>query len=454
MTRIAIVGSGPAGFYAAGQLLAAGASDLEVDMYDRLATPWGLVRAGVAPDHPKIKSVTRVYEKIAREPAFRFRGNVEVGADLSHEELAAAYHGVLYAIGTAEGSDLGVPGEQLPGAHAATELVGWYNGHPDFADHRFDFSAERAIVIGNGNVALDVARFLVLGRADLATTDTADHAIRALSKSGIREVVVIGRRGPAQASFTNPELRELGDLAGAEVVVDPGDLELDRISLDFLAGADATRRRNVEILNDFAQRSREPKSKRIVLRFLATPVEIVGRDRVEGLRVTRNELAEDGSARATGPSQLIPAGLVFRAIGYRGTPIPGLPFDPQRGTIRNDAGRVIDAEGGDPVRGVYAAGWVKRGPSGVIGTNKKCAQETVGLLLEDLAGGRLRSPTEDPDMLPSILADRGTQMVEYAGWEAIDAHEKSLGEPQGRPRVKIVRRDEHLRLASEVRITA
>jgi len=452
MTRIAIVGSGPAGFYAAGQLLADDSSDVEVDMYDRLATPWGLVRAGVAPDHPKIKSVTRVYEKIARQPGFSFRGNVEVGSDVAHKELAATYHAVLYAIGTAEGSGLGIAGEDLRGSHRATEFVGWYNGHPDFADSRFDFSGERAVVIGNGNVALDVARMLVLSPGDLATTDTADHAIRALSESRISEVVVIGRRGPAQASFTNPELRELGELGDAEVIVDPDDLELDRVSLDYLEGADATRRRNVEILGDFAQRTPRPESKRIVLRFLTTPVEVLGRDRVEGVRVTGNELAEDGTAVATGDSELIPASLLFTAIGYRGTPIPGLPFDPRRGTIHNDAGRVVDAESGSSMPGVYVAGWVKRGPSGVIGTNKKCAQETVGLLLEDLAAGRLPEPPEDRDELLAALADRGVSVVEYAGWEAIDAHEKGLGEPQGRPRVKIVNRDEHVQLAAAARV--
>jgi ferredoxin--NADP+ reductase len=452
MARIAIVGSGPAGFYAAGQLLASDSADLEVDMYDRLATPWGLVRAGVAPDHPKIKSVTRVYEKVARQPGFSFRGNVEVGSDIAHDELAAAYHGVLYAIGTAEGRGLGIPGEQLPGAHPATELVGWYNGHPDFAGSRFDFSAERAIVIGNGNVALDVARMLVLRPEELATTDTADHAIQGLSESAIREVVVIGRRGPAQASFTNPELRELGDLADAEVIVDPKDLELDQIGLELLEGADATRRRNMEILRDYTHRPPQDKPKRIVLRFLATPVEITGGDHVEGLRIVGNELDEDGNAIATGRSEVVPAGLIFTAIGYRGTPVPGLPFDPRRGTIDNDAGRVLDTARGEPMPGVYVAGWVKRGPSGVIGTNKKCAQETVGSLLEDLGAGRLRPPSEDPDALLSVLADRGASVVEYAGWEAIDAHEKGLGESQGRPRVKIVTRDEHLRLATGERI--
>jgi ferredoxin--NADP+ reductase len=448
--RVAIVGSGPAGFYAAGSLLSTGELTVGIDMFDRLATPWGLVRAGVAPDHPKIKSVTRVFEKTAKQPGFRYHGNIEVGADVSHEELAAAYHAVLYAIGAPTDRRLGIPGEELPGSRAATEFVAWYNGHPDYADHDFDLSHKRAVVIGNGNVALDVARMLVLTPEELASTDTADHALERLAVSDVEEIVVLGRRGPAQAAYTNPELRELAELEAADVIVDPAEVELDEHSSAFLESGEAgvTARRNVEIVADYAQRGRTGKPKRIVLRFLASPVEIVGDERVEGVRIVRNELVTGPGAglqaRATGETEFIEAGLVLRSIGYRGTRISGVPFDERRATIHNDRGRVTDPDSGAPLPGIYTAGWIKRGPSGVIGTNKKCAQETVNLLLEDLAAGRLPEPRADHDGLLVGLVERGLKVVDYEGWEAIDAHERALGEPHGRPRIKLVRRAEHL----------
>jgi ferredoxin--NADP+ reductase len=456
--RVAIVGSGPAGFYAAGLLLSDPRASVEVDMFDRLATPWGLVRAGVAPDHPKIKSVTRVYEKTARKPGFCFHGNVEIGTDVTHEELAAAFHAVLYAVGSPTDRRLGIPGEDLPGSHAATDFVAWYNGHPDYADLTFDLSPRRAVVIGNGNVALDVARMLALTEAELAPTDTADHALAALAGSGIEEVVVVGRRGPAQAAYTNPELRELGEMAGADVVVDPAEVVLDPHSRAFLDSdaADGTARRNVEIVTEFARRAPAGKPRRVVLRFLASPVEILGDGRVEAVRLVRNEIvaAPDGrlTARPTGETELLETGLVLRSIGYRGSPIPGVPFDERWATIHNDGGRVTDPETAEPVPGVYAAGWIKRGPSGVIGTNKKCSQETVDLLLADVAAGRVPQPTGDPATLIAALEERGVEVVDYAGWEAIDAHERSRGEPHGRPRVKLVRRAEHLLHAAGSRV--
>ena len=326
--RVAIVGSGPAGFYAAGQLLGSDAAEFSVDVFDRLITPWGLVRAGVAPDHPKIKSVSRVYEKTARHERFRFHGNVDVGTDITHEQLAAAYDAVLYSVGSPTDRRLGIAGEDLPGSHAATEFVAWYNGHPDYAAYEFDLSATRAVVVGNGNVALDVARMLVLTPDELRVTDTADHAIEALAASNIQEVVVLGRRGPAQAAYTNPELLELADVH-ADILVDLEDTQLDPHSVAFLNSdlADLTTRRNVEIVTDYANATPAGKPKRIVLRFLTSPVEIVGPDRVTGVRVVRNELTEDLRARPTGDEELIEAGLVFRSIGYRGTPIPGVPFD-------------------------------------------------------------------------------------------------------------------------------
>lgn len=448
---VAIVGSGPAGFYAAGQLLANAAPEVTVDVYDRLATPWGLVRFGVAPDHPKIKSVTRVFEKTALKPGFRFLGNVEIGVDVSHDQLAAAYDAVLYAVGTPADRRLGIPGEDLPGSVAATEFVAWYNGHPDYADLDFDLSAERAIVIGNGNVALDVARMLALSPHELAVTDTADHAIAALAASEISEIVVLGRRGPAQAAFTNPELRELGELELADVIVDPAEAELDPVSAAGLEAADQTVRANVKTIAEYAARTPAGKPRRVILRFLTSPVAIEGDGRVEAVRLARNvlEAGPDGSvrARSTDSHERIEAGIVLRSVGYIGTPLPGVPFDHDHMRILNRDGRVLDPVSGEPLPGVYTAGWVKRGPSGVIGTNKKCANETVAHVLSDAAAGALPAPSSTPDALIGQLRDTGVKIVEYHGWAAIDAHERALGEPHGRPRVKLVRRAEQLAIA-------
>jgi ferredoxin--NADP+ reductase len=448
--RIAIVGSGPAGFYAAGQLLNSEAA-VTVDVFDRLMTPWGLVRFGVAPDHPKIKSVTRVFERTARMEGFRFHGNVEIGVDLSHEQLAAAYHAVLYAVGTPGDRRLEIPGEDLPGSESATEFVAWYNGHPDYADMDFDLSCKRAVVIGNGNVALDVARMLALSVEELSVTDIADHSIELLRASEVEEIVVLGRRGPAQAAFTNPELRELAELELADVIVDPADLELDQASSAALQEADGTTQRNVETLTTYAGLTPVGKPRRVVLRFLSSPVAIEGSDKVEAVVIERNELVatEDGSIKAkpTGITERIETGLVLRAVGYVGKPLPGVPFDGRRQTVLNLNGRVLDPDTLEPIIGLYAAGWVKRGPSGVIGTNKKCAQETTELLLEDFAAGLLPQPSSTPEALLEHLRQSGTNVIDYSGWEAIDAHERALGEPHGRPRVKLVSRDEQLRRA-------
>jgi ferredoxin--NADP+ reductase len=303
-------------------------------------------------------------------------------------------------------------------------------------------------VVGNGNVALDVARMLALSVDELAVTDIADHALEALRASGVEEIVVLGRRGPAQAAFTNPELRELADLELADVIVDPADVELDTAGEAVLAAADGTTRRNVETLREYAAKAPAGKPRRIVLRFLCSPVAIEGDEHVEAVIVERNELVavEDGGVRAhaTGQRERIEAGLVLRSIGYVGTPLPGVPFDGGRSTVLNEVGRVIDPDTRAPLSGVYAAGWIKRGPSGVIGTNKKCAQETTGLLLADHAAGRLPEPPRHPDQLLGELRTRGVDVVDYTGWEAIDAHERALGEPHGRPRVKLVRREDLL----------
>ena len=371
---------------------------------------------------------------------------------LSHEELAAAYHAVLYAVGTPGDRRLGIEGEDLRGSESATEFVAWYNGHPDYADMDFDLSCKRAVVIGNGNVALDVARMLALSVQELEVTDIADHSIELLRDSNIEEIVVLGRRGPAQAAFTNPELRELADLELADVIVDPADMELDRESAATLETADGTIQRNVETLTTYSTTTPAGKPRRVVLRFLSSPVAIEGTDKVQALVVERNELiaTDDGTlkARSTGATERIETGLVLRAVGYVGKPLPGVPFDERRATVLNDGGRVLDPESRTPIPGLYAAGWIKRGPSGVIGTNKKCAQETTACLKEDFAAGRMPEPTDTPEALLQGLRDKGINVIDYSGWEAIDAHERSLGEPTGRPRVKLVRRDEQLKRAA------
>jgi ferredoxin/flavodoxin---NADP+ reductase len=449
--RAAVVGAGPSGFYAADQLLKGG---IAVDLFDALPTPYGLVRAGVAPDHPKIKSVTRMYERTAQHPAFRFFGGVEVGADVTAGELRERYHAVVYAVGTPTDNRLGIPGDDRPGSVAATQFVAWYNGHPGHADETFDLSCSRAVVIGNGNVAIDVARMLLLDPDELASTDTANHAIAAFAGSSVTEVVILGRRGPAQAAFTNPELRELGELARADVLVEPADVDLDPASAAWLESDDAspTARRNVAILRELAARPPTERSHRVALRFCRSPVEVLGDGDgpVTGLRVERNRLEPDprGGVRAvaTGEHEVIPCGLVIRSIGYRGRPLPGIPFDERRGLIRNAGGRVCE-EDGTPRRGEYAVGWIKRGPSGVIGTNKKCATDTVAALLEDLAGGRLADPLEGAD--EAWVRARVPGLVTWRGWEAIDEHERALGAPAGRPRIKLVRVPEMLAVVGQ-----
>jgi ferredoxin--NADP+ reductase len=459
--RVAVIGSGPAGFYAAGHLLKDSAGSVEVDMLERLPTPWGLVRSGVAPDHPKIKSVSRVYEKTAEHPRFRFFGNVCFGEDVTREELLAHYHAIVYATGSAIDRPLGIPGEDLPGSHAATDFVGWYNGHPDQADLEVDLlSAERAVVIGNGNVALDLARMLVLSSQELASTDTADHALEVLARSRVREVVVVGRRGPAQAAFTNPELRELGELADADVIVDPAELERGLAVPDPSLESNTIARNNVEILRRYSERAPAGKPRRIVMRFLLSPTTLVADSagRVGAVELVRNELVPDETgtlrARASSGRERIGSGLVFRAIGYRGLPLPGVPFDEHRGVIPNDGGRVTDPASGAARPGEYVVGWIKRGPTGVIGTNKRDAQQTVDAILADLAargnGTRPALVPEDPDAasIEQVLRARKPDLVPYEGWLEIDRHERHHGERQGRPRVKLTRIDEMLHIAA------
>jgi ferredoxin/flavodoxin---NADP+ reductase len=420
-------------------------------MIERLPTPWGLVRLGVAPDHPKLKSVSRAYERIALKPGFRFFGNVDVGRDVPHADLLRLYDAVIYAVGSQTDRRLGIPGEDLEGSWSATEFVAWYNGHPDFQELSFDLDVERAVVIGNGNVALDVARMLALTPEELAPTDATDPAITAIGASRIREIVIAGRRGPAQASWTTQELKEMGELAGADVAVDPADLELDPASEASLAH-DTNTRRNMDVLRDFAGRSPSGKPVTIRFRFFLSPVAIHGDERVEAIELVRNRLEErDGRlvATPTDEHETIECGLVFRSIGYHGVALPDLPFDERRGTIRNSSGRVLD-EGG-PVHGVYCAGWIKRGPTGIIGTNKKDAMETVAALLEDVEHERIAHRDEvTAEAVDALFSERGVRAVLYPGWTSIDEIERAAGEKLGRPRVKLRTWDDLLEAAERV----
>jgi ferredoxin--NADP+ reductase len=430
--RVAVVGSGPAGFYAADSLLKSEEPRIEVDLLDRLPTPWGLVRLGVAPDHENIKAVSRAFEKTAAREGFRFFGNVEVGSSVTHDELLELYDAVVYTVGAQTDRRLGIPGEDLPGSYAATEFVAWYNGHPDFQDRTFDLSHERAVVIGNGNVAIDCARMLALTAGELAPTDTTNEAIDAIVGAGLKEIVMLGRRGPVQAAFTPPELKELGELEGAEPIVDPAELVLDPAS-ERERVADLQRAgRNYALLEEYAAQALQGKERRIVLRFLVSPVAIIGDGKVQAVEVVRNELVEEEGrivARPTGEMEVMPAGIVLRSVGYKGVALPGVPFDERSGTIPNEGGRVTGADR------TYAAGWIKRGPSGVIGTNKKDAAETIELLLEDARAGKLAAANGRD--LADMLRAKGAPFVAYEGWQAIDHAERTAGEPLGRPRVKL-----------------
>ncbi len=425
-------------------------------MIERLPTPWGLVRLGVAPDHPKLKSVSRAFERIALKPGFRFFGNVEVGRDLSHGDLVELYDAVIYAFGAQTDKRLGIPGEDLQGSWSATEFVAWYNAHPDYQELPFDLNVDRAVVIGNGNVALDVARMLALTPEELTPTDTTDPAIEAIGVSTIKEILIVGRRGPAQASWTTQELKEMGELAGADVAVDAAELELDAKSEATLEH-DTNARRNMDVLRIFAARA--PTGKAVTLRFLffRSPVAIHGDGKVEEIELVRNRLEEQNGRLVAVPTdehETLECGLVFRSVGYRGVGLPDVPFDERRGTILNEGGRVVGDEG-RPLARVYCAGWIKRGPTGIIGTNKKDASETVALLLEDVEQGRLtHNESATADALETLLADRGVRAVLYSGWTSIDELERAAGEKLGRPRVKLRSWEELLDAAERVAETA
>jgi ferredoxin/flavodoxin---NADP+ reductase len=452
--RVAIVGAGPAGAFAAARLLRA-RGDAEIDLFERLPTPWGLLRGGVAPDHQEIKRLEDLFDRQTIGRGCRFLGNVEVGVDISHAELMRHYTAVIYATGAQTDKSLGIPGEDLPGSWPATEFVAWYNGHPDYRGLEFDLSARRAVVIGNGNVAADVTRILTLSARELARTDIADHALEALHESRIEEVVVVGRRGPAQAAFTSAELRELGRLDGVGMVVDSADLELDPVSRRWLDDEGTfTARKNVELLREFAAQPPDAGAgRRIELRFLQSPVEIRGNGKVEAIDVRRNEIvrADDGPLRARPLDdhvETIECGLVLRSVGYRAVPLPDVPFDERHFVLPNERGRVL-APDGEPVPGVYAVGWIKRGPTGILGTNKRDAEETVSCLVGDLHAHTLPQPPEpDRQELDALLAERKPDLVAVDGWRAIDGCERERGRGENRPRVKLASREELLAAAA------
>jgi ferredoxin--NADP+ reductase len=447
--RVAIVGSGPSGFYAA-EALQKAVPGVKIDLFDRLPTPFGLVRGGVAPDHPKIKSVTRIFERIATHPGFRFIGNVRIGTDAMPADLSRHYDAVIYAVGAETDRHLDIPGESLPGSHAATELVGWYNGHPDYCDAHFDLATSAAAVVGLGNVAMDVTRVLAADPKEFEATDLAFSALTALRGSRLKTVHVIGRRGPVQAAFTTPELRELGELEQVDVIVDRRDLELDPVSADYLANSgDRNVEKNLELLRSWAGRGATGRPRQIIFHFNASPLAIIGNERVEELLLARNALVPDGrgSVRAepTDEVSAIKVGLVFRSVGYRGVPIVGLPFDQRSGVIPNTDGRVVEHEGSHTyLPGVYVCGWIKRGPSGVIGTNKTCAAQTVDHLLADAISHRIPTASGNPDELVTLLAANGARVTSWADWQRLDAAEIARGAQGGRPREKLVRIQEML----------
>ncbi|WP_237572605.1 FAD-dependent oxidoreductase [Mycolicibacterium lacusdiani] len=453
--HVAIVGSGPSGYFAAASLLKYADSkdpvdgveprDVRVDMLEMLPTPWGLVRSGVAPDHPKIKSISAQFEKTSADLRFRFFGNVEVGNHVTADELAERYDAVVYAVGAQSDRALNIPGEDLVGSVPAVDFVGWYNAHPHFGEMLPDLTSGRAVVIGNGNVALDVARILVSDPDLLAATDIADHALDSLHARGVEEVVVVGRRGPLQAPFTTLELRELGDLeamADVDVVVDPQDFA--GITDEDLEAAGKTVKQNVKVLRGFAERPSKAAKRRIVFRFHTSPIEIKGDGKVESIVLGRNELVDEGGrvvAKDTGIREELPAQLVVRAVGYRGVATPGLPFDERSGTIPHSDGRV------EGTRNAYVVGWIKRGPSGVIGSNKKDSQATVNTLLADLASADLADLEPNHDrQIAEWLVERQPKVVTGDHWKLIDDFERSAGEKLGRPRVKVTSLAELLRI--------
>ncbi len=447
--RVAIVGSGPSGFYATEALIK---SDLtvEIDLIERLPAPFGLVRSGVAPDHPKLKQAIEVYKKIAQNPEFNFVGNVTVGKDVSAKELQEMYHAVIYTCGAETDRKLGIPGEDLAGSYTATEFVGWYNGHPDYRDRTFDLSHETAVVIGQGNVAADVSRILAKSVDELKHTDISQHALDALAESKIKTIYVVGRRGPAQAKFASKELKEFLEIENCRAYIDPEEMKLNEVSQQELEAKEGRgNKKNVEIFQKFADSENSGKPRTCISTFLKSPVRLEGNGRLEKVVLEINELSGEPfkqSAKGTGKEIEIDCGILFRSIGYNGVPIEGVPFYDRWGTIPNIEGRITAEQDGAVVPGLYTAGWIKRGPSGIIGTNRACAVETVEMLLEDVPSFTADKPGRDA--LYKVLDSNAAKYINYPQWEKIDAAEVAAGEPKGKPREKFTRRDEMLEIAS------
>ncbi|WP_291425519.1 FAD-dependent oxidoreductase [Deinococcus sp.] len=438
--RVAVIGSGPSGIFTAEALLKQQDIPVQVDVFDRLPTPYGLVRYGVAPDHLTIKSVTKGFEKTLADPRVRFFGNVEFGKDLTYDEARERYDAIMYTVGASSDRRLGIPGEDLKGSMSATEFVAWYNGHPDAAAREMALHATGVVVVGVGNVAIDVSRILVKTVHELRESDIAEHALAALERSAVKDVWILGRRGPAQAKFTTKELREFGELSAADPIVKPAEVQLTEA--DEAAITDNVVKKNVEVLRDFAVRTPEGKDRRVHLRFLVSPVEILddGEGNVGGLKVERNRLDEQGNAVGTGEYEVLPVQLVLRSVGYKGVALPGVPFDAGRGVIPNEEGRVT----GRP--GEYTAGWIKRGPSGVVGTNRKDATDTVALLLADAKAGALpRAAKAAASEVDTLLVGKNVEVFTFSDWQTLDAHELAQGQEKGRPRHKVVHKADMLK---------
>jgi ferredoxin--NADP+ reductase len=418
--NVAIVGSGPSGFYTVAALLKSGV-DCRIDILERLPTPFGLIRGGVAPDHQKTKNVWRAYEKSALNPAVRYYGNVEVGRDVTMEELRGLYDAVVLAVGSPLDRGLGIPGEDKAGVYGAAAFVGWYNGHPDFRNLDPDLDTAGAVIVGNGNVAIDCARVLAKTSAEMATTDLTDYADDAIKASPLKDIYMCGRRGPVEAKFTNVELREMGELADCAPIIDPDQIP-DSVPEDLPDRDRRLRERNLETLRGFADVSAEGKSKSLHFMFFTNPVEILGGDRVEAVRMERTAV-KDGRAVGTGQFFDLPCGLVIAAIGYYGAPFPGIPFDEKGGIAVHKDGRIGD--------GVYAVGWIKRGPTGVIGTNKHDGDLAAEQIIEDASN----SGKAGRDGLEPLLTERTVRWVSYEDWKKIDAAEIANAAPEA-PRRK------------------
>ena len=441
--RIAIIGAGPAGFYAAGHLLKQKNHVVTVDVFDKLPVPYGLVRSGVAPDHQKIKNVTRVYERIAGQNGFRFFGNVEYGRHINLEDLRKHYHQVYFSTGAPVDRKLNIPGENLQRSYSATDFVAWYNGHPDYTDVQFDLSRHCVAVVGVGNVAVDVCRILCRTVEELRKTDIADYALEALAESRVREIYMLGRRGPAQAAFTHPEAKELGELPGADIFVPEDEAELDPNSEAWISThADRMTVKKIELVQRFARKPATQKRRRLVLRFLVSP-EVLHDDGTGGVgsvTLRKNILVEQEDHLRPQPTDIteeLPAEVVFRSVGYKGVPLPGLPFRNDWAVVPNDQGRVVN--------GIYVGGWIKRGPTGVIGTNKPDAQETVRTMLADMEAGNCFNPDmQNPESVPHLLSDRCKNVFTWKDWVELDQMEIAAGDVKGRPRVKFISTDSML----------